>query len=103
MLAVDIQPEMLAIIQQRAADAGLGNIERVLATETDPKLPEGAVDTVLLVDAYHEFSHPYEMIKGIYDALRPGGRIFLSGSLGENYYSRFNVQIIQMLTSIPYL
>lgn len=84
VLAVDIQPEMLAIIQQRAAHAGLGNIERVLATETDPKLPEGAVDTVLLVDAYHEFSHPREVMERIVAALSPTGKVILVEYRGED-------------------
>jgi ubiquinone/menaquinone biosynthesis C-methylase UbiE len=75
VLAVEIQPEMLAIIRQRMKDRGVSNIELVLGTETDPKLPEGAVDLILLVDVYHEFSFPWEMTRAMVRALKPGGRL----------------------------
>lgn len=81
VLAVDIQPEMLAIIESRK-EAGLtdeswSNIETVLGTEDDPNLPENAVDLILMVDAYHEFSYPREMGEAMVRALKPGGRIAL--------------------------
>ncbi len=73
--AVDIQPEMLALIRQRAKQRGVTNIEPVQGTETDPKLPAAAVDTIIMVDVYHEFSHPYEMTAAMVKALKPGGRL----------------------------
>lgn len=75
--AVDIQQEMLDIVANRAASAGLANVNPVLATETDPRLPAGTVDLVLMVDAYHEFSHPLEVMTGVVRALKPGGRVVL--------------------------
>ncbi len=77
VLAVDIQQEMLDIVQRRASSAGLANVEALLATETDPRLPAGEVDLVLMVDAYHEFSHPFEVMTGIVNGLKPGGRVVL--------------------------
>ena len=77
VLAVDIQQEMLDIVANRSAAAGLRNVEPLLATETDPRLPVGAVDLVLLVDAYHEFSHPREVMTGIVQGLKHGGRVVL--------------------------
>ncbi|MEE4161773.1 MAG: methyltransferase domain-containing protein [Woeseiaceae bacterium] len=77
VLAVDIQQEMLDIIEARKADGAAANVETVLGTETDPRLPAGQVDLVLIVDAYHEFSYPREMGEGIARALRPGGRLVL--------------------------
>lgn len=77
VLAVDIQPEMLAIVARRARAAGLTNVEPVQATETDPRLPAGTVDVVLMVDAYHEFSHPWEVMQGVVRGLKPGGRVVL--------------------------
>ncbi len=77
VLAVDIQPEMLEVIDRRRRDRGVANVESVLGTESDPRLPAGTVDAALLVDAYHEFSHPREMMAAISAALRPGGRVFL--------------------------
>jgi len=75
ILSVDIQPEMLALIRQRTKERKLTNIETVMGTVSDPKLPDAAVDTILLVDVYHEFSHPYEMTEKMVKALKPGGRL----------------------------
>jgi ubiquinone/menaquinone biosynthesis C-methylase UbiE len=77
VLAVDIQPEMLAIVARRARAAGLANVVPLQATETDPRLPAGEVDLVLMVDAYHEFSYPWEVMQGVVRGLRPGGRVVL--------------------------
>ncbi len=84
VLAVDIQQEMLDIIANRTKSAGIRNVEPLLATETDPRLPPGGVDLVLLVDAYHEFSHPREVMTGIVKGLRSGGRLVLIEYRGED-------------------
>jgi SAM-dependent methyltransferase len=75
ILAVDIQPEMLVLLTNRAVAEGLTNIVPVLGTVTDPKLPAGSVDLALLVDVYHEFDFPYEMIQALCRSLKPGGRV----------------------------
>lgn len=75
--AVDIQPQMLAIIESRRDAIGVGNVETVLGTESDPRLPASSIDAILLVDAYHEFSFPKEMGAAMANALKPGGRIVL--------------------------
>ena len=77
VLAVDLQPEMLQRVRAAAKAAGLKNVEAIQATEADPRIPEGEADLVLIVDAYHEFSHPVEVARGIARGLRPGGRLFL--------------------------
>ena len=77
VLAVDIQPEMLHMLAERAKEAGLENIETIQGTESDPKLPAGRVDLILLVDVYHEFSDPEAMLAAMRAALAPGGRIAL--------------------------
>ncbi len=78
VLAVDIQPEMIAELKQRQTKNGLRNVEPVLGTTADPHLPASKVDLVLIVDAYHEFDHPREMGLAIRQALRPGtGRLAL--------------------------
>jgi SAM-dependent methyltransferase len=77
VLAVDIQPEMLEIIERRKKLLSVDNVVPVLGEISDPRLPEGSVDLVLMVDAYHEFSHPREMMEGLFRALRPGGRVAL--------------------------
>jgi ubiquinone/menaquinone biosynthesis C-methylase UbiE len=71
------KPELLDIVRSRAKSAGLANVEPVQATETDPRLPANAVDVVLMVDAYHEFSHPFEVMQGVVKGLKPGGRVVL--------------------------
>jgi len=78
VLAVDIQPEMLAAINQGKAKRNVSNVLPVLGTTTNPHLPVDSVDLVLIVDAYHEFDHPREMARAIRRALRPGtGRLAL--------------------------
>jgi SAM-dependent methyltransferase len=75
--AVDVQPEMLTMLKQRAAKANLKNVVPVLGSESDPKLPAAAVDLVLLVDVYHEFSQPQKMLQRMRDALKSDGRLVL--------------------------
>ncbi len=84
VLAVDIQQEMLDMIESRKRDGAPGNVEPVLGTETDPRLPEAGVDVILIVDAYHEFSHPLEMGNAIARALKPGGLLVLIEYRGED-------------------
>ncbi len=77
VLAVDIQPQMLSLLNERAKDAGIENIRPILGTLADPKLPEGALDMILCVDVYHEFSHPEQMLAAMRKSLKPEGRIVL--------------------------
>jgi SAM-dependent methyltransferase len=75
--ANDLQPEMLDKLRQNAAKAGFANVQTVLGGETDPKLPAGAMDLIILVDVYHEFSQPQKMLQGIRAALKTDGRLVL--------------------------
>jgi SAM-dependent methyltransferase len=75
--AVDIQREMLGMLEAEAEEQKLENIETVLGTVVDPKLPVASMDLVLLVDVYHEFSHPEQMLAAIRKSLKPNGRIAL--------------------------
>jgi ubiquinone/menaquinone biosynthesis C-methylase UbiE len=75
VLAVEIQDEMLEAIRARAATLKAGKVEAVKGTETDPKLPEGGVDLVLMVDVYHELAYPFEIMSKVVRALKPGGRV----------------------------
>lgn len=77
VLAVDIQQEMLDLLSAEAKKRAAGNVKPILGTTSDPKLPAGGVDVVLMVDAYHEFDHPREMMEAIVRALKPGGRVVL--------------------------
>jgi SAM-dependent methyltransferase len=73
--AVDIQPEMLELLTNKMTELKLHNVKPCLGTLTDPKLPRGTIDLVLMVDVYHEFDHPFEMMQAISKALKPGGRV----------------------------
>jgi ubiquinone/menaquinone biosynthesis C-methylase UbiE len=77
VLAVDVQREMLLLLKQRAKENELANIELVHSLYHDPKLPEAKLDLVLMVDVYHEFSHPEHMLRAVHKALKPTGRIAL--------------------------
>jgi ubiquinone/menaquinone biosynthesis C-methylase UbiE len=82
--AVDIQPDMLAIIEQHKRQLKANNVITVQGTETDPRLPAQAVDVTLLVDAYHEFAYPREMMEHIVKSLKPGGRVIQIEYRGED-------------------
>ena len=72
---VDIQPEMLDLLAKRMAMFRITNVQPVRGTTTDPKLPPASCDTMIMVDVYHEFDQPYEMIRSMISGLKPGGRI----------------------------
>ena len=74
---VDIQPEMLEIMQQRAAAEDVTGIEPVLSTATDPRLAAGAIDWIIIADVYHEMSDPEPMLARMRESLAPGGQIAL--------------------------
>lgn len=82
--AVDIQLAMLDSVFSRSMSAGLMNIEPVLGASADPGLPPNSVDKVLLVDVYHEFDHPKEMMQGVVQAMKPGALLFLVEFRGED-------------------
>jgi ubiquinone/menaquinone biosynthesis C-methylase UbiE len=75
VVAVDIQQEMLDALQLKCHELGYRNVELVLGTPESPQLVEETLDLVVMVDVYHEFDHPYEMLLEISRALKPGGRV----------------------------
>jgi ubiquinone/menaquinone biosynthesis C-methylase UbiE len=82
--AVDIQDEMLAAIREKMEAQDVRNIKMVKGGEQGVNLPENSVDKVLMVDVYHEFNYPKEMIASIKKALKPDGKIFLIEYRGED-------------------
>jgi sugar phosphate isomerase/epimerase/SAM-dependent methyltransferase len=74
---VELQPQDLVMLQKRAEDAGLGNITGIASTIDDPQLPPASCDLVLMVDVYHELSHPVRVMQRVRAALKPGGRVVL--------------------------
>ena len=82
--AIDIQSEMLNEIELKKKSNSILNIVTILGSEKGIDLPKHSLDKVLLVDVYHEFSYPFEMIKSIKDALKPKGLLFLIEYRGED-------------------
>jgi ubiquinone/menaquinone biosynthesis C-methylase UbiE len=83
VIAEDIFDDFLEAARERAKSKGLGNVSFVKGTETDPRLPAGGVDTVLLLDVYHHLDYPDKMMAAVRKALRPGGRLII-----VEYYKR---------------
>lgn len=77
VFAVDVEPEMIAYLNERIKQENLLRIVPVLSTEKNVSLPENTIDIMLLVDVYHEFSFPYEMALSMRSALKPGGKLVL--------------------------
>jgi SAM-dependent methyltransferase len=84
VLAVDIQPEMLTLLTNEMSRIGITNVTPVLGTPTDPKLPAASVDLVLLVDVYHEFDFPAEIMEALCRAVKPDGRVVFVEYRGED-------------------
>jgi protein-L-isoaspartate O-methyltransferase len=82
--AVDIQVEMLKATQKTKKLKKVANVETVLGNEKSINLPKHSVDKILMVDVYHEFNFPAEMIASIKKALKPNGRLFLIEYRGED-------------------
>lgn len=75
--AVDISPQMIGIVRSKMARDNVQNVEPIQSTITQTKLNPNSVDAALIVDAYHEFSHPLEMATSILESLKPGGKLVL--------------------------
>lgn len=84
VIAVDVQPEMLALLEAERDQYDVKNIETVLSTESDPNLPAESIDMAVMFDAYHEFAYPKEMMTGIVKALKPKGQVVLAEYRAEN-------------------
>ena len=82
--AVDIQPEMLDVVDRIKEENNITNVITILGTEDNPNLPKNSIDLALMVDAYHEFAYPREMMSNLYDSLKPGGKVILVEYRKEN-------------------
>lgn len=75
VLAVDVQPEMIAMLQSMVRQSGLTQIQPLIGAEDDVKLPASSVDLAIMVDVYHELAFPYEVLASVIRALKPGGQL----------------------------
>ncbi len=77
LIAMDIFPDFLKQARETVAKNNLPNVDFVLGTDQDPKLPANAADAVLVLDAYHHFDYPAKTLAGIASALRANGKLFI--------------------------
>jgi len=77
VLAVDVQQQMLDLTAETVAKHKAGNVEFILGTESDPKLPVESLDLVLIANRYHGFPQPEAIMIAIYKSLKPGGRLVI--------------------------
>lgn len=77
VFAVDIQPEMLAMIEKKKKSQKINHVLTVLGSEQDPKLPKDTLDLAIMVDVYHELAYPHEMMTALYQSLKKGGKVVL--------------------------
>jgi ubiquinone/menaquinone biosynthesis C-methylase UbiE len=96
ILAVDIQPQMLALLAKTAEDPRFSNIEPLLGMVDDTRLPAGSVDLAIMVDVYHELEFPYEVLESIVRALKPGGRLAFVEYRGED--ARVPIKALHKMT-----
>jgi cyclopropane fatty-acyl-phospholipid synthase-like methyltransferase len=85
--AVDINPEAIHYIEQRAKKEQLQNVKTILSNPDDPKLPADSIDAVLLLKTYHEVAHPVVLLRNLRSSLKPGARIGIidRNGNGENH------------------
>lgn len=77
VLAVDIAENFLEHVNKINRETGRKNVQTVLCTADDTKLPEGTVDVAYICDTYHHFEFPFKTMTSLHKALKPGGRVFL--------------------------
>ncbi len=73
--AVDINPEAVRYIDQRAQKEQLRNVKTILSKPDDPLLPAHSIDAVLLLKTYHEVAQPIVLLRNLRSALRPGAKV----------------------------
>ena len=96
VIASDIQPEMLKLIEEKAKKLKVSNVETVKGTTQDPKLPAAGVDLILMVDVYHEFEFPFEMTEKMVEALKPGGKlVFVEFKLEDD---KVNIKLVHKMS-----
>ncbi len=96
VLAVDVQQEMLDLLNKKLKEQGVKNIHPVLGSQKSPGLKPSSIDLAIMVDVYHEFEFPYEMMQEISKALKPGGRVALVEYRKED--SAVRIKLVHKMT-----
>ena len=84
IVGVDVQPEMLGFLRERMEEQGIENVIPILGSYHNPHLPPNSIDMILMVDVYHEFSHPELMLVAMRRALKSDGVIVLAEYRAED-------------------
>jgi len=84
VFAVDVQPQMVALLTELSHKPEFKNLVPIQGDADDVKLPLASIDLAVLVDVYHELAYPYEVMRTLIRALKPGGRIVLVEYRGED-------------------
>ena len=97
--ANDILPDKLATLDRKAAHQGITNIETVVGTVDDPRFPRGALDMVFMINSFHEFEKPQELLANLLPSLKPGATVVImdrdpsrSGGSSRHYMTRKRVE-----------
>jgi SAM-dependent methyltransferase len=96
VLAVDVQPQMVELLKSLSVQPGLGNIVPILGSPDDSRLPAESIDLGVMVDVYHELAYPYEVVRSIIAALKPGGRLVFVEYRGED--ARVPIKALHKMT-----
>jgi SAM-dependent methyltransferase len=84
VFAVDVQPQMVALLTELSQKPEFKNLVPVQGDTDDVRLPPASIDLAVLVDVYHELAYPYEVMRSLTRALKPGGRVVLVEYRGED-------------------
>jgi SAM-dependent methyltransferase len=84
VFAVDVQPQMVALLKELSQKSEFKNLVPVQGDTDNVKLPPASIDLAVLVDVYHELAYPYEVMRSLIRALKPGGRVALVEYRGED-------------------
>ena len=84
VFAVDVQPQMVALLGELAKQPGMGNLVPLQSRVDDTRLPPESLDLAVMVDVYHELAFPYEVMRSLVGALKHGGRIVFVEYRGED-------------------
>jgi ubiquinone/menaquinone biosynthesis C-methylase UbiE len=84
VFAVDVQPQMVALLKELSLEPQFKNVVPIQGDSDDVKLPPASTDLAVLVDVYHELAYPYEVMRTLIRALKPGGRVVLVEYRGED-------------------
>jgi len=84
VFAVDVQPQMVALLTELSQKPEYKNLVPVQGGADDVQLPPASIDLAVMVDVYHELAYPYEVMRSLIRALKPGGRVVLVEYRGED-------------------